>query len=432
MNRLRLLTRALSAAAPLLLAACEGSGAHVVGPTGREAFTTYVAIGTGLSMGVQAGGVLYNSQVEAWPALLAHQAGASITTPLLRAPGCTPPLIAPLQFGRFLSGASSAVRDTSCAGTLGTLGTITPPANNVALAGATASLAMNLTPKLVAATPVSYDVGDRSRYPIVLGNTQSQVTAMLVQSPSFVSVELGLAEVLGAATTGRVVAATSYAQPATAYSYIPASVFAPVYVAVGDSVKKSKATAVLFGVPRVTNLAGFRTGDELFAERAALAASGVAVSANCSGNANLVFVASLVPGLVTGAQASGSAQSLSCADVPGAADFVLTSAEQAALNGSVDAMNVQIKALADQNGWAFVDVNAVFAAMIAGRAAYRVSAQFSCVNPYGQFVSLDGVYPNLAGHQLLANAAATAINAKYGFAVPTVGVTPVTAAALCP
>ena len=429
MNRLRTPLRSRSvAAALLLLAACEGSGAHVVGPVGRETFTTYVAIGTGLSMGVQAGGVLYNSQVEAWPALLARQAGSSISTPLLRAPGCTPPLIAPLQFGRFLSGASSAVRDTSCAGTLGT---ITPPANNVALAGATASLAMNLTPKIVAATPAAYDIGDRGRYPIVLGTTQSQVTAMLVQSPSFVSVELGLAEVLGAATSGRVVAATSYAQPASAYSYIPAAVFAPAFAAVGDSVKKSKAKAVLFGVPRVTNLAGFRTGDELFAERVALAASGVAVSANCSGNANLMFVASLVPGLAAAAQASGSAQTLSCADVPGAADFVLTSAEQAALNGSVDAMNVQIQALADQNGWAFVDVNAVFTVMIAGRAAYRAAAQFSCVNPYGQYVSLDGIYPNLAGHQLLANAAATALNAKFGFAIPTVVVTPVTAAALC-
>ena len=419
----------MATVAALFLAACEGSGAHVVGPAGRELFNKYVVIGTGLSMGVQAGGVLYNSQVQAWPALLAHQAGASITTPLLRAPGCSPPLIAPLQFARFLSGASSVVRDSSCAGTLGTM---TPPANNVALSGATASLALNLTPKLVAATPVAYDIGDRGRYPIVLGNTQSQVTAMLVQSPSFVSVELGLAEVMAAAVSGRVVAATSYAQAATGYSYIPATVFAPVYAAIGDSVRKSKAKAVLFGVPRVTNLAGFRTGDELFAEREAFGASGIAVSANCSGSANLVFAASVVPGLVATAQSSRSTQTLSCADVPGAADFVLTGAEQATLNGTVDAMNGQIKALANENGWAYVDVNAAFAAMLAGRPAYRLTAQLGCVNPYGQFVSIDGIFPNSAGHQLLANAAAAAINAKYGFAISTVGVTPITAAALCP
>ncbi len=424
--------RVLSAgAAPLalLLAACEGSGAHVVGPTGREAFTTYVAIGTGLSMGVQAGGVLYNSQVEAWPALLARQAGADITTPLLRAPGCTPPLIAPLQFARYLSGASAAARDSSCAGALGA---ITPPTNNVALAGATASAALNLTPKIIAATPLAYDVGDRSRYPIVLGSTQSQVTAMLVQSPSFVSVELGSAEILGAVTSGRVVAATAYGQAPATYSYIPATVFAPVYAAIADSVKKSKARAVLFGVPRATSIAGLRTGDEVYAERAALAASGIVVAASCSGSANLVFAATLVPGLIAAAQASGTAQTLSCADVPGATDYVLTPTDVAALNGTADAMNTQIKALADQNGWAFVDANAVFAAMLAGRAPYRLSAQLTCVSPYGQYVSLDGVYPNVAGHQLLANAAASAIDTKYGFAIPAVSVTPVTAAQLCP
>jgi hypothetical protein len=258
------------------------------------------------------------------------------------------------------------------------------------------------------------------------------VTAMLVESPSFVSVELGFAEVLGAATSGLVVPATAYGQPAGTYSYIPASVFAPVYAAIGDSVKLSKAKAVLFGVPRVTNLAGFRSGGELFADSAALAASGIAVSANCSGNSNLVFTAALVPGLAAAAQSSGTVQTLSCADVPGAVDYVLTGAEQATLNGSVDAMNVQIKALADQRGWAYVDANAVFAAMIAGRAAYRVTAQLTCVNPYGQYVSLDGIYPSLAGQQLLANAAAAAIDAKYGFAIPSVVVTPVTAAALCP
>jgi hypothetical protein len=424
MNRLR----SLPALAALLLAACEGSGAHVVGPVGRETFNTYVAIGTGLSMGMQAGGVLYNSQVEAWPALLAHQAGSSISTPLLRAPGCTPPLIAPLQFGRFLSGASSAVRDSSCAGTLGT---ITPPTNNVALAGPTASLAMNLTPKIVAATPASYDVGDRSRYPIVLGNTQSQVTAMLVQSPSFVSVELGLAEVMAAATSGLVVPATSYTQT-TRFTYVPASVFAPVYAAVADSVKKSGAKAVLLGVPRVTTFAALRTGDELYAKRAEFGPYGVTVSVDCSGSANLVFTAQVVPALVAAAQASRSVQTLSCADVPGAADYVLTPADVAALNGSVDAMNVQIKALADQNGWAFVDVDAVFSTLRSARSGYNVLIQFTCLSPYGRFVSLDGVFPNLAGHQLLANAVTAAINAKYGFAIPTGTVTTVTALGPCP
>jgi hypothetical protein len=41
-----------------------------------------------------------------------------------------------------------------------------------------------------------------------------------------------------------------------------------------------------------------------------------------------------------------------------------------------------------------------------------------CVRPYGQYVSLDGVHPNEDGYQQMANAAADALNATYGFAIP--------------
>ena len=153
-------------------------------------------------MGVQSGGVLYNSQVEAWPALLAHQAGATFSAPLLRSPGCSPPLVAPLQLGRSLSESSVVTVDTSCAGLLDVA---KPPLNNLALTGATAFTALNLSPKLIAATPTNFPIGDRLRYPFVLGSTQSQVTAMLVESPTLVSVELGASEIFGAVTIGLVV-----------------------------------------------------------------------------------------------------------------------------------------------------------------------------------------------------------------------------------
>jgi phospholipase/lecithinase/hemolysin len=58
--------------------------------------------------------------------------------------------------------------------------------------------------------------------------------------------------------------------------------------------------------------------------------------------------------------------------------------------------------------------------------------QFTCNNPYGQYVSLDGVHPNVRGYQLMANAAADALNATYSFTIAK-NVQPVlTAAQLCP
>ena len=416
------------AVASLLLLACEGRSANVVGPVGRGELSRFVAIGTGISMGTQSAGVLYNSQVQAWPALLARAALADFSVPQLHAPGCSPPLVAPLQFWRLLSGVDAAAGDSSCSGLLAGFA---PPTNDLALDGATAWAALNLTPKVVTATPPRFAAGDRARYPLVLATTQSQVTAMLVRKPSFVSVELGLTEVLGAATTGLLVAAGSYTQAAP-YTYVPPSLFAPVYAQIADSVKASGAKAVLLGVPQVTNLATLRPGGELWADRDALLSFGIVVAADCQQSANFVATATLVPSLAARARAAAAPQPLSCTDTAGVQDFVLTPADVALLAQAVGQMNAQVKQLADQNKWAFVDVDAVFAATIAGRPAYSAAVQLACTSPFGQYVSLDGVTLAVAGHQLLANAVAAAVDARYGFTIPATPVAVTPWSLLCP
>jgi hypothetical protein len=408
--------------------ACESSDVQVSAPKGRDAFASYSAIGTSISMGVQSGGVVYSSQQEAWPALLARMIGANFSEPLLRSPGCSPPLIAPLGLGRFLSGTSIEAPDSTCAGPVGT---ITPPLNNLALAGATAWAALNLTPKVVAGSPAQYDAGDRARYPIVLGPTQSQVSAMRIRGASFVSVELGFAEIVRAATSGLLVAATSYTQPG-AFSYVPPAVFAPVFAAIADSVKLSGARAILLSVPRVSRLYALRPSSEIWNARTDLAAFGIAVAASCNGSPNMVFTAMLVPSLAERALVTGAAQALSCTDVPGTADGVLTPADVIALDAAVDQMNTQIRQLAAANSWAFADLDAVFSDFESGRSAYRPSEELSCVYPYGAFISLDGVHPNGAGHQAIANAVAEAVNAKFGFTIPIPAPLPIARVQLCP
>jgi hypothetical protein len=355
-------------------------------------------------------------------------AGADFGAPLLRAPGCLPPLIAPLNLSRFLSGSATDVRDSSCAGTLGTF---VVPLNTVALPGATAWAAINVTPKIVAAAPLAYTAGDRARYQLVLGPTQSQVSATLVKGPSLVSVELGFSELVGAATSGRLVQAVSYTQ-AVPYTFIPASVFAPTYSAVVDSIKQTGARVVLLSIPHVTRLYGLRPASELWDARAELAALGVAVAGDCNGSPNIVFTPALVPRLAAQAIATGASQALSCADVPDSADAVLTPADVTVLNTAADAMNSQIRQLATANGWAFADLDAVFTDLSSGRAPYRAATELSCLYPYGAFISLDGIHPSAAGQQSIANAVASALNATYGFAIPLPVVLPIAAAQLCP
>jgi hypothetical protein len=423
------------AVSALTATSCEGGRSHVDGPSGARAFGSYIAIGTGLSMGVQSGGVLYESQVEAWPALLARAAGAgfafvvtdTIVTginrfaiPMFRAPGCQPPLVAPLQLEVYLSGVNTTGVDSSCAGTLSVLA---PPLNSLALQGATAWAALNLTPRMVLNPTASYGPGDRARYPLVLGSAQSQVTAMRIEGASIVSVELGLTEVLGAATSGLLVPATSYTQT-SAYTYVPASVFAPVYGAIADSVKATGAKAVLLSVPRVSTLYSLRPAAELWNDRTELATFGINVAADCGSSANLVFTAALVPPLAAAYTATGTMQSLSCTDVPGSADAILTPADVATLDAVVTQMNAQIQQVASQNGWAFADLTDVYPPPLSARPAYKAADQLTCVYPYGGSVSLDGVFPNAAGQAAIASTVASAIDAKYGFSIAVGALSP--------
>ncbi|HYU52706.1 MAG TPA: hypothetical protein VEK37_07160, partial [Gemmatimonadaceae bacterium] len=99
------------AVALIVLAACSEDKS--TGPAGQEAFKHYVAMGTSLTMGVQSDGVVYFSQQHDWTKLLAHQAFASFSQPLVAPPGCFSPLIAPLQLSRRLSGISASANQTT-------------------------------------------------------------------------------------------------------------------------------------------------------------------------------------------------------------------------------------------------------------------------------------------------------------------------------
>src|SRR5690242_86443 len=177
------------AVASIVLVACSED--RTTGPAGQEAFSKYVAIGTSLSMGVQSDGVVYFSQQHDWTALLAHQAFASYTQPLVAPPGCFSPLIAPLQFNRRLSGIpasgtgsdqTKSIPDTACA----LFGSITLPANDVAIDGANTYDALYVTPETASVEGVKR----RRQYRLVLPPKTTQVTAMMQQKPTLVSVEL--------------------------------------------------------------------------------------------------------------------------------------------------------------------------------------------------------------------------------------------------
>ncbi|HYU52492.1 MAG TPA: hypothetical protein VEK37_06085, partial [Gemmatimonadaceae bacterium] len=110
----------------------------------------------------------------------------------------------------------------------------------------------------------------------------------------------------------------------------------------------------------------------------------------------------------------------------------LTPADIQTVNGVIDGMNSHIQSVAQTNGWAYMDMATVWAQWVTRRAPLSIAKLLSCVSPYGQYTSLDGVHPNSLGYQEMANAAADALNAVYTFAIPTNPQNVLTAAQLCP
>jgi hypothetical protein len=412
------------------IAACESDNVHITGPKGQEAFAKYVSLGTSVSMGYMNEGVYYATQQTAWPSLLAHQAFATrFTSPLLQGPGCYSPLIAPLSLGpKRLSGASYPginAQDQVCALIANTV----LPTNNVAIDGATTYHALRITPESTVATPTTIDSDQRKRlYKAVLAGGRTQVTSMMVQNPTLVSVELGSNEALRTVTSGILIPAAAYRQPDNTYTYYPTSLWQPQYDAIVDSVAKTGAKALLVSVPLIPNIVGVYPGDNFYKDSVAFASFGINVSSDCNGNTNSIFAF----GKVLTALGSPKPNTFSCTDNPTAADFILTPTDTTFVNSLIRTMNSHIQQQASTHGWAYLELNSALAAFIARKTPFSLSKFLSCTRPFGQYIGLDGVHPSLDGQQGIANAAADALNATYGFEIPRNERPVLTPAQLCP
>jgi len=371
--------------------------------TAQDVFARYVALGTSNSQGVQSAGISAATQRAAWPKQIASRAGAAFSLPLVQDPGCSPPLLPPLAadvalvaaFGAFGGGSDlvTAVM-TTC---MPLMPGIVPPTNNVAISGADVHDALNTT--IASATLTSVRVG--TLYSRVLAPGQTQVTAMLAQQPTFVSVELAANDVLPA-STGRIAAMTPYANWEADFDQVIAAV------------RSTGARAVLAGLPNdARNFPSIRTARELFNQWPYLATLGITVSFNCywgTSASNSVFLPGYILTLL-----SRTPTTASCADVPGAADYVLTPSDLNAINARMAQINAHIQAKASENGYAYFALSALYDLPKPSLNMYNVL--FSNT-PFGGKISLDGVHPSAQGQTILANAAVQAINTRYGLAIP--------------
>jgi hypothetical protein len=371
-------------------------------PSANGVMQRYVAIGTSVSMGWQSDGLVAATQSTSWPAQLSATAGRELSLPLIDGIGCRSPLVAPLATGLRLSGESAAADPATLSCSALKAG-VTLPVSNLAINAALVRDALFTTSDNIT------DRGNAALYSRVLEPGQTQVSSMMRLNPKLVSVEFGGNEVLNSRTGVAIPGVTIF----------PVSAWQPLYDALLDSVSKATKMAVLVGlIQDVRTFPAFRRGDELWQDRAEFAALNVAVSSDCQGSENLLFMP------VRGPLAAGSGAAyarnglgafpLSCAAGPATTeDYVLTPAEVSVVNDQMHAMSAHIRSEATRRGFAYFELGALYDRTDI-KGAYSAVAQLTTASPYGPLVSLDGVHPSAAGARILAEAAAAALTATYG------------------
>src|SRR5215211_220598 len=362
-------------------------------PDAQSIFARFVALGTSNSMGVQSAGISAPGQRAAWPAQLAARVGVPFSLPLVQDPGCGPPLLPPLIADAVLVGAFGNDLVTAVMNTCAPLQAgVTLPANNVAISGADVHDALYTTIESQGTTTRTGVLYSR-----VLLSGQTQVAAMVAQQPTFVSVELAANDILPA-STGRISAMTPYADWQRDYDQVLAAV------------RSTAARGVLVGLPNnAANFPSIRRARDLFNEWPSLLALGISVSVNCYLSSNYIFVPGYVLTLL-----SKTPTTATCADVPGAADYVLTSSDINAINARMAQMNGHMKTKAAENHYAYFSLDAVYGL---AKPRFSVSDLLFSNTPFGASISLDGVHPSSQGQSLLATAAAQAISATYGVSI---------------
>ncbi len=406
MHRLTNLARVAAVGALVVLAGCE-SKRSLLGPTspaGGDIFKSYVALGNSITAGYQSGGINDSTQRQSYARLLAGQMGTQYHYASIAGRGCTPP-IANTQTGALVGPGSTA---TTC--DLRAAASVTDILNNVAVPGAR-----------VLDPTSSSTVASNALTTFILGG-KTQVQKALDAEPTFATIWIGNNDVLVAGLSGIIVPQAALGQAGIISTQAQ---FQTSYDLMISQLTTGAPTlkGVLIGVAQVGNLPSLSSG-ALIASSAAIqagisAAAGkpVAIHPDCTGSASLINVPSLVGAIRANSPAAPPIIVCSKGEVgfpfPVGDLYVLDAAEQATLSATITGYNTYIKGKSDAIGFAYYDPNILFAAKRASGEIPPFPNLASTNATFGTLISLDGVHPSGAAHQIIANDLISVINAKY-------------------
>jgi lysophospholipase L1-like esterase len=370
--------------------------------SGSADFSRYVATGTSITAGWESGGLVDHHQRQSYAYLFARQAGAlSFTIPSVSADGF-PPLLQ-------LHSLSPLVLDT-----LGrTRGTFT----NYGQATAYNNMAVPYSLLFDLANETNYynQFEERNnQFNEIVRHRGTILQDVLSLQPTFLSIEYGSNEVLGAATAGIGTPLVS----AQNFDLILSGTLAAIQGASPQTKLALFTVPDVTSIPFVTTFRWFTVDAATFSQpmpligpngplgpddHVLLTAAGLIAAGNGIPVGGYNYVNPLQPG-------NGN---------PLPNQVVLDAAEAANLQITVDAYNASIRAKAAAAGAAVVDLNGLLKQANATGLRFQGTTYTPAYIKGGLF-SLDGVHPTDLAHGFIANLMIDAVNAHFGAHIPEV------------
>jgi phospholipase/lecithinase/hemolysin len=397
----RRLKIALAALLPLYLSGCSNNSIPTPTPTPSNPFANVVFIGDSLTAGFQNGSLLDTQQPNGYANLVAVQAKAAITLPLIAPPGAPAVL-------KLLSTSFPPVVMAESGTTTGRDNPTQQP-TDLAVPGHMLHDVINYAPPVLATSDEDLITDLVLGFPI--GNTKPQLAEAVALKPSTIFVWAGNDDALQADESGTPTTMTSISSFTTDFTQLMTTL-------------KSQTTAniVVANIPDVTAIPYMTPAATIISEVAALTglpavAVGPALGISSGDLVNASGLAAIEAQLKT--IAGGGAPT----PLPGS--DVLTAAEIVTVQSTIASYNQVIQQQATAVGATLVDMHAYFATLSAGVTINSYNATDTFL---GGLFGLDGIHPTNTGYALLANQFIAALNTKFMLSIAAVNVSQVAAA----
>lgn len=372
-------------------------------PAAAQDFSRYVALGDSLTAAFASGGLMQQVQQYSYPALLDHQFGNtdSFEQPTVSSPGL-PPLLTLVNLAPTIVPRAPM----SAAGNPTNL-TLPRPYDNLAVPG--------FRVRDILQTP-NTGLAQLILRPSAFGGASALQQALLLQ-PTFVTLWIGNNDVLGAATSGIVI---------DGVTITPVAQFEADYRAIVSTIRGTGADMALVNIPDVTSLPYITTIPPVVvnpATRQPVIVNGAPVPILGPNGPLSLNDYVLLPASAALAQGIGIPAALGGTGQPLPNDLVLSAGEAGVIQDRIASYNNVIRAVADENGTALLDINSIFR-QVADEGIEVGGVTYTEEFLTGGVFSYDGVHPTPFGYAYAGNELILAINERFGTSVPQINLGP--------